>query len=100
MYNCLCSHVLVGVVAVGHHTIGVDVESRGQATGINHHFPLSMLRGFLVTALVRLARRSASADSHVSASQSPTGVHYDCHCLCYCIHFYLQGTYKWWIPTE
>lgn len=55
-YNCLCVHVLVGVVAVGHHPIGVDVESRGQATGINHHFPLSMLIGFLVTALVRLAR--------------------------------------------
>lgn len=55
MYNCLCVHVLVGVVAVGHHTLGVDVESRGQATGINHHFPLSMLIGFLATALVGLA---------------------------------------------
>lgn len=55
MYNCLCVHVLVGVLAVGHHISGVDVESRGQATGINHHFPLSMLIGFLVTALVGLA---------------------------------------------
>lgn len=55
MYNCLCVLVLVGVLAVGHHTSGVDVESRGQATGINHHFPLSMLIGFLVTALVGLA---------------------------------------------
>ena len=55
MYNCLCVHVLVGVLAVGHHTSGVDVESRGQVIGINHHFPLSMLIGFLVTALVGLA---------------------------------------------